>query len=194
MINQNFIFLGFAIELIGSLSYVQETVKGRVKPNRISWLLWTLAPMIAFFAEIEQGVGLQSLLAFTVGFGPLLVFIASFVNKKSEWKLGKLDYICASLSLIGLLFWMLTKIGNTAIIFSILADATAAIPTLIKSFKFPETESPTVFLFGGINAAITLLTVKVWNFATYAFPIYILIICTVLVLLIRFKIGKIFKK
>ena len=42
--------------------------------------------------------GSQALLTFTVGFGPLVVFAASFVNPKSVWKLGRLDYTCGALS------------------------------------------------------------------------------------------------
>src|SRR4051812_25550094 len=81
MINQNFIILGAIIASIGSLSYLIDTIKGKVKPNRVSFLLWSLAPLIAFVAELRQGDGLQSLLTFEVGFLPLTIFIASFFNK-----------------------------------------------------------------------------------------------------------------
>jgi hypothetical protein len=36
MINQNFVILGAIIAAIGSLSYLIDTVKGKVKPNRVS--------------------------------------------------------------------------------------------------------------------------------------------------------------
>ncbi len=146
--------------------------------------MWALAPLIAFAAQIQKGVGLTSLMTFSVGFSPLLVFLASFVNKKSEWKLEKLDIVCGISSFAGLILWAFSREPNVAIFFSILADLLASIPTVIKSYRFPETENYKIFLFGLINSGIALLTIKQWNFETASFPIYIFGITTLLVYLI----------
>lgn len=98
MLNENFVILGVTIGAITSIKYIIDTVKGKVQPNRVTFLLWALAPMIALAAQIQQGVGIQALLTFALGFSPLLIFLASFVNKKAEWKLGPFDFICGSLS------------------------------------------------------------------------------------------------
>lgn len=190
MINENFIFLGAILSFLGSLTYVIDTIKGKVKVNRVTWFLWALAPLIAFIAEIKQGIGLQALMTFMVGFNPLCVFFASFVNKKSEWKLGRLDFICGFISLIGIFLWYITKTGNTAILFSILADFLAGIPIIVKSFRLPETESYFIFLLGAINALITILTIKKWSFEYYAFPLYVFFMCILIVILVKFKAGK----
>lgn len=190
MIDQNFIYLGVLIQFLGGLSYIIDTVKGKIQPNKVTWLLWSIAPLVAFAAEISQGVGIQALSTFIVGFVPLLVFIASFVNKKATWKLGSFDIICGTLSLAGIGLWYVTKVGNIAIAFAILADLLAAIPTLVKSFSNPETENENVYLLGIPNALIGLLVIQVWNFEHFAFPLYILLLSIALVLLIRYKLGK----
>src|SRR6266568_7982361 len=105
MLNQNFVIVGMLIGTIGTLVYIVDTLKGKVKPNRVSFLLWSIAPFIAFAAEIKQGVGLQALMTFVVGFLPLTIFIASFVNKKAEWKLTGFDLMCGALSIVGLVLW-----------------------------------------------------------------------------------------
>lgn len=190
MINDNFAILGAFIFFFGSIGYFIDTIKGKVKPNRVTWFLWTLAPLIAFTAQVQQGVGIQSLLTLMTGLIPLFIFIASFVNKKSYWKIGRLDLICGTLSILGLLLWWVTKVGNIAIVFAILADLLAGLPTIIKSYKAPETENYLIYFADAISAALTLLTIKTWNFATYGFPVYILIADSLLALLIRSKIGK----
>ena len=190
MINQNFVILGAIIATAGGLSYLIDTLKGKVKPNRVSYLLWSIAPLIAFFAEIQQGVGIQSLMTFIVGFLPLTVFIASFVNKNAEWKLTSFDVTCGVLSVVGLVLWFITKSGNIAIMFSILADGLAALPTIVKAFTYPETESAWPYFTSTISAGLTLLTIQVWDFATYAFPLYILLVTIVISSLVQFKLGK----
>ena len=194
MLNPNFVILGALIGFIGGLSYLVDTIRGKIKPNRVTWCLWALAPLIAFVAEIKEGVGMQSLMTFMVGFSPLLVFLASFVNKESIWKLRRFDFICGGLSLLGLSLWYVTRNGNIAIVFSIFADGLAAAPTLVKSYFSPETENYHVYLAYVISAAITLLTIDIWNFAHFGFPLYILILCIIFVFLIKFRAGKLIQK
>ena len=190
MLNENFVIVGVVIGFLGGLSYLIDTIKGRVKPNRVSYLLWALAPLIAFVAQLKEGVGIQSLLTFSVGFVPLSIFIASFFNKKSEWKLTRFDLVCGALSVAGLILWLITRIGIVAIIFSIAADALAGIPTVVKSYRFPETESAWPYFAASISAMFTLLTINQWSFAEYGFSLYILVLTLTISSLVQFKLGK----
>jgi len=113
MLDEKFVILGSIIFFIGGISYLIDTLRGKARPNKVTWFLWSTVPMIAFVAEIKQGVGIQSLMTFMLGFSPILIFLASFVNKKSGWKIGKFDIICGSLSVIGLILWQITKAGLT---------------------------------------------------------------------------------
>jgi hypothetical protein len=189
MISDKFVFLAIVFNFIGTAGYLRDTLIGRARPNRVSWSLWALAPLIAFAAELGEGVKLQSLLTFMVGFGPLLIVIASFVNRKASWKITQFDLACGGLSIIGLILWLMTGRGNLAIALSIASDALAALPTLRKSHSHPESESSIAFSMAGISAAITILTISSWTFANYGFPIYILVMDAVLYSLVRFKLG-----
>ena len=193
MINQNFIYLGALIFFLGSIGYFAETIQGKVKPNRVTWFLWGLSPMIAFIAQINQGVGLQSLLTFMVGFVPILILFASFINKNSYWKLEKFDFVCGFLSIIGLVLWQITKVGNIAILFRIIADFLAGWSTTVKSYNHPETENYWIYLGNAVFALITLLTIKVWTFETYSFSLYMFIITLTTFFILKFKIKKFFK-
>lgn len=186
MLDKKFVIIGALLNISGSINYVYNTVLGRTKPNRVSWTLWAIAPLVAFAAEIHQGVGLESLMTFMVGFGPLLVVSASLLNKQAYWKISRFDVVCGGLSLLALALWAITRSGDVAIALSIAADLLAAVPTLVKAYREPASESHTVFAVGAISAAITLLTVKVWSFASYGFPLYILLICIVFTTLIAF--------
>lgn len=195
MINENFAYLGIIIASLGGLTYIYKTLKGEVQPNRVTWFLWAVAPLIAFAAQIKHGVGVQVWITFIFGFLPLLVLLASFINKKSYWKITKLDLVFGFISLVGLILWQITGVGNVAIVFSIMADGMAAVPTIIKSYYNPETESSFAYFTSAVGAAITLLTISVsaWNFETYGFSLYILIVTIIITILIKFKIGELIK-
>lgn len=194
MLNENFVIVGVLIQFIGGLSYLIDTVRGKIQPNKVSWFMWCIAPLVAFAAEISQGVGILSLTTFITGFVPLLVFSASFFNKNAQWKITKFDLVCGVLSLCGLTLWYITKVGNIAIFFSIMADGLAAVPTVMKSFYEPQSESDSVYLLGLPNSIIGLLVIKQWSFQNYGFPLYLTIIQLIIVFFIRTKVGAKVKK
>jgi len=190
MLHHNFIIIGTLISSVGTVAYIVNTVKGRVKPNRVSFLLWSIVPFIAFFAQIKQGVGLTALMTFSTGFLPLTVFIASFVNKQAVWKVTKFDLMCGILSLVGLALWMITKVGNVAILFSIIADALAAVPTIVKAYKYPDTEIAWTWIMTVFGVILTLLTISTFTFANSGFILYILVLNLLIYILIQFRVGE----
>jgi len=94
------------------------------------------------------------------GFSPLLVITASFFNKKSYWKITKFDIWCGILSFVAIIIWITTKNGILSLIFAIMADLFASIPTIIKSWKYSETESSATYSLGILNQLITFLIMK----------------------------------
>jgi len=194
MLDHYFVIIGTLIGSAGAFAYLWETIKGKVKPNKVSFLLWSIAPMIAFVAQVKQGVGLESLMTFSTGFLPLLTFIASFVNRNAEWKLSRFDIACGILSIAGLILWLITRIGNVAILFSIVADFLAAMPTVAKAYKHPETEIAWPWLATCIGVSLTILTLDKLTFANSAFIIYIFIVDLIIFICVHFRIREVVKK
>jgi len=190
MLHSNFVIIGTLIGAAGAVAYLRDTIRGRVKPNRVSFLLWSVIPMIAFLAQIKQGVGLEALMTFSTGFLPFTVFIASFFNKQAEWKLSVFDVICGVLSVSGIILWMITRVGNIAILFSIVADALAAIPTIRKAYKYPDTEIAWPWIATVAGVILTLLTLPILTFANSGFIIYILAMNLLIYIFVQFRIGE----
>jgi|GEM_PF-144610 len=181
------VLIGAALQLIGIYSYGREVIKGNAKPNRITWLLWSIAPMIATAAGLVSGAGWAVLPVFMSGFGPLLIFVLSLFNKQSYWKLEPFDYLCGFFSLLALILWAITKEPMIAIFFAIVSDFFAGVPTLIKSWKHPETENVTVYFTGALSALTSFAAIKIWGFSELAFPIYLILMDSALVFSIIYK-------
>ncbi|MBI3342117.1 hypothetical protein HY024_03255 [Candidatus Curtissbacteria bacterium] len=190
MLDEKFAIVSAILIVVGDLAYLTQTIKGKNKPNKVTWFFWAFAPLLAFAAQIDQKIFWPSLLTLSSGLVALFIFFASFRNKNANWKITKFDIICGGLALLGLILWQITKVGNIAIAFSILADGAAALPTIKKAYLVPETETWFTFFMDTISSIILLLTLKTWNFANTAFSLYLLISCGTLFLLIRFRIGE----
>ncbi len=186
MIPAQFAYAAALLNLIGCGSYAFDTLRSRTQPNRVTWVLWTVSSGIIFFGQIGEGVGASAALSFAGSFGPLLVVIASFLNKDAYWEIKRLDFVCGGIAIVALILWGVTKSGLIAIYFSLLADITATLPTVIKSYLYPKTEAPLTYGIAVLAGAITLLTVKQWEAATYLFPAYVIVSCGLIFILIKF--------
>ena len=176
------VFTSF-ISILWWVAYIVDTLHWKTKPNRVTWGIWAAAPLIWSVAMYySQWLSWNILPVFIAWFVPLLVFISSFINPKSYWKLSKIDYICLVFSILALVLWWITKNSVFAIVFSILADFFAAIPIIIKTYKFPETETVWTFFALLISSLSSFLVIKTWNFEEYWYPLYLVFISIVLII------------
>lgn len=178
---QYIVFIGAAAQLIGIFFYIRETVRGETKPNRVTWLMWSVAPLIGTVAALAAGVRWAVLPVFVAGFAPFLVFIASFTTPKAYWKLEIFDYVCGALSILALILWGITKEPLIAILLSIASDGFAAVPTFIKSWKYPNTETVEVYTAGLFNALTSFFALKTFGISELAFPIYLVFLNSLLI-------------
>lgn len=173
MLPEYFVIVGAIVASLGGLYYLYQTIIGKTKPNRVTWLLWWMLPMIIFAAQRVQGVESLSWVTFIAGFTPLLVVIASFFNKNAYWKTMPIDYVLMAAAFAGIILWFFTKDPNIAILLTMIADLCAGIPTLIKSLKHPETESWVAYAISAVGFCIAILAISTFNFQNAAFVIYL---------------------
>lgn len=187
MIDPRFVLLGAALSLVGSIRYAWQTIHGRTRPNRVTWTLWATAPIIGFVAQLDDGVGLPAVMTLSIGVGPALILAASFVNRDAYWQLTRFDLACGAVSVGALAVWLSLDDPAVAVVFALLADLMGGIPTVVKSWRAPETEDPSVFALSGANGVVTLLTLRRWDVSTWAFPVYIAAIGTLLTLIVLLR-------
>ncbi|MFH1426312.1 MAG: hypothetical protein ABIG66_02660 [Candidatus Kerfeldbacteria bacterium] len=177
------VILSAIISISGASFYIRNTIKGKTKPNRVTWSMWALAPLLGTAAAISAGADYWATLRiFLAGFMPLLVFLASFVNRKSYWKLTLFDGISGICSLGAIVVWAAISSPVLAILFAAIADGFASLPTLKKAWKYPETETGITYIAGFVAVLLVLPSIPVWNIENSAFQIYLLIVTTLLVL------------
>ena len=168
------VLLSALISIFGAFFYIRDTLTGKTKPNRVTWSLWAAAPLIGAAAAITSGADVWAIVrVFLAGFMPLLVFLASFANRQSYWRLNKFDLGCGALSVAALIVWAVADSPRSAIVLAAAADGFAAIPTLTKAWRFPETETGAMFLGSFLSSVLVMPSIPVWNIENAAFTVYL---------------------
>lgn len=170
------VLLSVCISLSGAFAYIRDMIRGKSKPNLVTWGLWAFAPMIATGAALSSDADLWSTVRiFISGFGPLLIFVTAFLIKQGYWKLVGFDYVCGALSLIALGVWLIADSPVLAILVAAVADLLATLPTLKKAWKYPETETLYTYFVGIFTALIVIPAIPIWNIENAAFQVYLLL-------------------
>ena len=192
MVIEKILYVALLANLIGTFYYCRDILKGHTKPNLVTWLLWALIPFLGVFFQIKAGAGLSVLPILMDGLNCIIIILFSLWNKNNYWKIRELDIVCGIFASLALIFYVFTHNSAISILFAILADLLAAIPTIIKSWRFPETETWIVYLMAALANIFGLLIIKNWSFSIYSLGIYFVLMNLVIIFAIFHK--RIFKK
>ncbi|NDC37244.1 MAG: hypothetical protein EBZ48_04235 [Proteobacteria bacterium] len=178
---QTLVVLSIGISIIGAVPYVQDTLKGRTQPNRVTWTLWAMAPVIATGAALTAGSdSLTALRTLTAGIVPMAVLLASLRNPRSYWQLGPFDYGCGVIAGIAMVAWLNSDAPRLAVLLAALADGVASLPTLRKAWLHPNSETRVTYLVMLLSNVVMLPSITVWNIENATFPLYLLGLNTLL--------------
>jgi hypothetical protein len=188
------IFFGITssiLALVGGFPYLRDIHNKRTRPHILSWIGWSFVTGLgasAILAEVSTWVaGLliaNSILCLTVA-------IYSAVKKVGVWSASKYDYILFGLGILGLVLWMIFDMPIIALICSIIADFSFGIPTIIKTYKDPSSETPFIWVTAVLSALLSLFAIESISFNEVAFSSYLFMFdSTVLFLALRGRVRR----
>ena len=182
-----FLLFLIPLKLISLFVATKGTLSGDLKPDRMSLICWALAPLVGFIIAFTNGASWSATPLLLAGLAPLFIFVLTFFSKHKPWKMRFVDYIGGVLSIVAIVVWIMIKDPVWATIVAIIADISAAVPTIMKTWKAPKTESLTIYVLGGIGNVIGLATLKIWSVPTAAFSFYLVILGIVMIIAITHR-------
>lgn len=175
---------GIAI-LLSFVPYIKDMFRRKTKPERISWLIWSILGSIAFFSQFAKGASYSLVMTGAQAIGDLFIFILAI-----KYGLGgflKRDIMALIGAGIGLFLWYITSEAAVALFIVIFIDAIGAVLTIIKSYENPATETVSAWALTFIGGFFACIAVGSLNLILLAFPLYICLAS--LAILISIKLG-----
>jgi len=169
------IVFSLIIRLFSGGKYAVGVLRGIARPNPITWFLWGLTSLIAFCAQLGD-LQAQSFVTLALGVTPIAISVVAIAKNGLRAHCTRFTLSCGLCALIGIALWQITDNPVMAIVFAIIADIMASLPTLKKSYGDPASEYAFPYLLSVFSMVITLLTIRSWVFIIYAFPLYMLCI------------------
>jgi hypothetical protein len=127
------------IGIVGYIPYIRDVLKGSTKPERASWIIWSLEYAVLFVAQLKSGAT-ESL--WVIGLQVIGVIIISVLSL--HYGLGGLDrsniilFVCVG---VALTLWYFTKNPTLTILLLVAVEMIGTILTARKVYRRPGSET-----------------------------------------------------
>src|ERR1700730_15252856 len=99
--------LAGVISLFGFVPYIMEIVRGKTRPNRATWWIWTMVGAMLCASYYASGARHTIWVPISYVVGPLVTALLSV--KYGEGGSGRFDRFCLGSTLLSLLAWWLAR-------------------------------------------------------------------------------------
>lgn len=163
----------FVLSVVGVVPYLAGIIRGKVRPERMSWFIWTIILALGLWSYLASGGNDSAWLII----GDLLITATVFVFAlwRGSGGLSRLDLACLGVAVGGIALWQLVGESAIGVGGALLADAVAMVPTLAKALREPMSESASTFIFSAAASCCGILAVGTWNLLVLSYPVYLFI-------------------
>jgi len=176
--------LGGIFATIGIVPYIRDILWGKTRPEKATWLIWTVLGSIAFFSQLAKGASASLWMTGLETVGQFIVLLLALRLGFGGFK--KKDYLALFIVGIGLMLWYFTKEAAIALYIVIGIDFTGTILTIQKAYLEPETETLSTWILATIGGFLTILAVGKLDIVLLSYPIFIFAMNGTIVLAILF--------
>jgi hypothetical protein len=170
------------IAAFSSVPYIIGIVRGKTKPDIVTWLTWSVLTGIgsaAAFAAHEPHTALL-----TVGATCSTATVVVLGLKYGTATISLLDIICQVGAIAGLICWLVFNSPLIGIVVPVCIDLIGALPTLRHSWDRPGEETWQTFLVGAVAPIFTIASITQYSVASLLYPLYLLLADGLIVMII----------
>lgn len=176
--------------LIGGIPYIRDIYKKQAHPHVLSWIGWAFITALGASAMLADGSTWAVAILFANTTLCLIIAVYSVIRKVGVWSTTKWDYLFFGLGITGLVLWQVLNLPIIALICAIVADFSFGFPTIIKTYKDPSSETSFVWLTATISGLLSLFALQNFSFHEVAYPLYLFIYDSTVLLLVLKIIKK----
>lgn len=169
--------LGLIAGIIGFLAfvpYILDTLNHRTKPNKATWIIWAVLGIIIAASYWSAGARDTAWVPIGYAIGILAVTALSFKYGEDGWT--ALDKACLLGAGAGIAAWAITSEPVFALYLTTGVDAIGAVPTIMKAYWRPETESRAAWGMFLVANSLNLLAIGEWTLTMALYPVYVFIL------------------
>ncbi|MBX4190930.1 hypothetical protein KW794_02470 [Candidatus Saccharibacteria bacterium] len=158
------------LQIAGFIPYVIDILKGKTKPERASFWIFSLLVGVTLVAQLLDNITWAAALVFTSFLCVLTIAVLSL--RYGYGSFHTRDTVSIILAIIGVLVWQVTSEPLVAIAMVILIDFAGFWLTLLKTWKAPHTETLFAWVASGLAAILAIIASQNHKAVQIAYLLY----------------------
>lgn len=165
--------------LLSVFPYAFRVYQGKIKPNIITWSIWSLIGLSLLLNYNNVGAD-DNIWPAVFGFiNPLIITIIAIWKNGEKIRPNKLEYFCLLFSVVSMFLWLLwmnnENYSKYALFAAITADLLALLPTIFYVWKNPSKDRPLMWLIFSLGYGLAIFSITTPDLANYSLPVYMFI-------------------
>lgn len=157
--------------LAGAPAYLRDILKGKTKPQRASWFIWTILGVTAFIAQLKLHGAWSLVFVGMDALGNIVVFCLSLKYGTGGWSIS--DKIALLVAILSVAVSLVYHEPFLALVGVVLADLSGALLTILKTYRLPDSETTITWLFLGSASLVGALSVGKLDWQLLLYPVYL---------------------
>jgi hypothetical protein len=163
-----------AVSVVGTLPYLRDVLRGRTRPHRGSWAIWTVLGVTAFGAQHAQGADWTLLMIGIQAVASTAVLLLSFAYGVGGLRTA--DLLILAVAGAGVTGWALSSQPLVAIACVVLADLAGAVLMLPKAWREPASETVSTYVFACGAGCLGSAAVGAGRPELLVYPVYFAVV------------------
>ena len=168
--------LAFVLVMLAFGSYVWAMLRKNAKPQKSSWIIWTVNDTVIFAGMFSAGTANGQMWGTVIGAWAVVGFALKFGVK--GWT--TIDKLCLSGAVLGITLFLLLDDPILAIGTSLAVVFFGSVPTFIGAWKEPENENRLAWALFGLSCIASVIGIPAWTIADAAQPLTFLTVSVVM--------------
>jgi hypothetical protein len=166
--------------IAGSAPCIYNTIHGKIKPHRVTWLILLALSVISFASQFALGARASLFL-----FGWLvvnnLIMVGLAFRRNGRYGVTPANVVCFALAVAGVWSWQITESALAALVCVLFADGINGWLIVVKSLRHPHTETLGLRSLGVVACTLNVLAVDAFDVILLAATVQLLILNVLIV-------------
>lgn len=163
------------LSLAAFAPYMTDTLRGKTRPLRASWLIWSVLSSISLASQFAEGATISLAYAAAQCGGTIFIFALSIRRGMGTFLKGS-DGIVIAAACMGLVIWYVTDNAAYALFLSCAISLLGGSVTVFKSFLDPDSETMSFWTISFVASVFAVLSVGRIDPVLLVYPTYLLIL------------------
>ena len=174
-----FLIASALIMFASVVPYVRDMVRGRTRPNLVSWITWTMLTAIITAAELAAHEYTAAIFSASATVETTVIVVMGL--RYGFVKYSRFDFVCQLGALAGIVLWRLFDSPAAAIVALVIVDSIGALPTVRHAWLRPREETISTYVLAALSGGLAIGALSTYTWSSLIYAVYIVVIDLVIV-------------